>query len=49
MANVAENIPGSIEPRIREFGREIFKALGQERPSALNKNYWSGRLCYRPW
>ena len=44
MANVAENIPGSIEPRIREFGREIFKALGQERPSALNKNYWSGRI-----
>ncbi len=34
----------SLEDEIVDFGRMIFTAIGQEQPSAFNKNYWSGRI-----
>jgi len=30
--------------RITEFGRGVFRDIGQEQPSTFNKNYWTGRI-----
>lgn len=34
----------SLEEAIKKFGREIFSAVGEERPSTFNKNFWTGKI-----
>ncbi len=33
-----------LHSEIVSFGREIFRDIGEEQPSAFNKNYWTGRI-----
>ncbi|MBX7139225.1 MAG: proline dehydrogenase family protein [Oligoflexia bacterium] len=38
--------PSAITPHsnITDFGRRIFRLIGEKQPSTFNKNYWSGRI-----
>jgi RHH-type proline utilization regulon transcriptional repressor/proline dehydrogenase/delta 1-pyrroline-5-carboxylate dehydrogenase len=47
MNAVPKELPTPTSPandQIIQFGRKIFQAIGQERPSAFSKNFWSGTM-----
>lgn len=41
---MTENYIEPSEQEIIEFGRSVFKAIGQEQPSTFNKNFWTGKI-----
>lgn len=45
--NTVPNLHSSapeLDAKVTEMGREIFAAIGKERPSTFNKDYWTGRI-----
>lgn len=40
----AVNNDSNFDAKVRAFGKEIFSAIGKERPSTFNKDYWTGRI-----
>ncbi|MBX7145147.1 MAG: proline dehydrogenase family protein [Oligoflexia bacterium] len=38
------NTSATIEDKIQSFGRDVFVAIGEERPSTFNKNFWTGKI-----
>lgn len=42
--NNPENIPDDIDIAISQFGHRIFEAIGKQRPSTFNPDYWSGKI-----